>query len=267
MRFSQSQLTKFGKCARQYYYERILQLPGGEVGSLAVFGNVIHYSIDVYENYGYDLDLALRTFKHYWDHPEELGLTIDFWHRSTNKENLKRRGLDMLIRYHELSPWSRGKLIGTEVEFEVPIGDHTISGFIDKLWFRPGQKKVEVIDFKTGAWVPEKLRYNLQFTVYCYATERPEFWKGVKGWEHGYDEFLGWKRAGWWYHARKNKMFNAGNRGPADYKRLLLAVEEMYRAIELNVFPLDYSGESCGWCPYAEEVCGSEMNDPVEVFT
>jgi hypothetical protein len=261
MRVRQSSLKQFGKCARQYYYSQVLELGGDQQGSLTVFGTVVHYSIDVYETYGRDLDLAIRTFRHFWHHPEELGETIDFWHRGSNKESLEKRGVSMLRKYHDLPP---AKLIATEIHFMVPVGDHELEGTIDKLQARPGQKKLEVVDFKTGAMVEKKLRYNVQFTAYTYATERPEFWKYVPGWEHGYDEFFGWQRAGWWYHARQNKMFNAGNRGPDDYKRLLLAIEEMEKAIELQVFPLDYSGEQCGWCAYAEGVCGSEMEDPAE---
>lgn len=263
MRVRQSSLKQFGKCARQYYYSQILDLGGDQAGSLTVFGSVVHYAIDVYETFDHDLDLAIRTFRHYWDHPEELGETIDFWHRRSTKDGLMKRGITMLTKYDELSPWE-GQLIGTEIHFVVPLGDHELEGTIDKLGFRPGQKRLEVIDFKTSAMVPEKLRYNIQFTAYCYATERPEFWEQVSGWEHGYDQFYGIDRAGWWYQARQNKMFNAGKRGPDDYKRLLLAVEEMEKAIELQVFPLDYSGEQCGWCAYADGVCGSEMEDPTE---
>ena len=262
----QSSLKQFGGCARQFYYSQILNLGGDQVGSLTVLGSVFHYAVDVYENYGYDIELAKKTFNWYWDHPDILGLKIDFWHRRTNKEGLRKRALKMLDRYHELQPWTDGRLIGTEINFTVPIGDHELTGTIDKLWYRPGQKKVEVIDFKTGSHVPEKLRYNVQFTAYCYATERPEFWDQVPNREFadGYAEFQGWKRAGWWYHARNNKMFNAGLRDVADYKRLSLAVSEMDNAIKANAFPLDYKGENCGWCAYTD-VCGDEMPDPTDL--
>lgn len=264
MKVRQSSLKQFGVCARQYYYAQILQLGGEQVGSLTVLGSVFHYAVDVYENYGYDIDLAKRTFKKYWDDPEQLGLTIDFWHNRTTKAGLQKRALDMLDRYHDLQPWSDGKLIGTEINFTVPIGEHELTGTIDKLWYRPGQKKIEVIDFKTGSAVPEKLSYNIQFTAYLMATEMPQFWDGVKNREFadGYERFRGWKRQGWWFHARNSRMFNAGLRGPTDYRRLRLAVEEMDRAIKAEVFPLDYSGENCGWCAYADGVCGSEVEDP-----
>lgn len=262
MRVRQSSLKQFGKCARQYYYSQVLGLKQDKVGSLTVLGTVFHFAVDVYESYGHDLDLAIRTFTYYWDHPERLGETIDFWHRRTTKEGLKKRGIKMLERYHELAPWTQGKLIGTEIHFVVPIGDHELEGTIDKLWYRPGKQLVEVVDFKTGAFVPERLKYNIQFTAYCYASERREFWEHVPGWEHGYEEFAGWKRGGWWYHARNNKMFNAGFRGAPDYARLLLAVNEMDNAIQNDVYPLDYSGESCGWCAYVDGVCGTEVDDP-----
>lgn len=264
MKVRQSSLKQFGVCARQYYYSQILELGGDQSGSLTVLGSVFHYAVDVYENYGYDIELAKKTFIWYWDHPELLGLKIDFWHTRTTKQGLRKRALMMLERYHELKPWAEGKLIGTEITFTVPIGDHELTGTIDKLWYRPGQKKVEVIDFKTGAYVPKKLRYNIQFTAYCYATERPEFWEQLPNEEYvdGYERFKNFKRQGWWYHARNNKMFNAGLRGAADYQRLRLAIEEMNNAVEANVFPLDYSGENCGWCAYADEICGSEVDDP-----
>ncbi len=262
MKVRQSDLKTFGECGRRYYYSRILGLGGDKSGSLTVMGTVWHFAVDVYENYDYDLDLAKRTFVHYWENPKALGERIDFWHRSTTHEGLRKRGLSMLERYHELAPWRQGRRLGSEIHFEVPIGNHVLEGTIDKLWARPGKKRLEIVDFKTGAAVPEKLRHNIQFTAYCYATERPEFWQYVPGHEDGFQEFAGWQRGGWWYHARNNKMFNAGNREAADYKKLALAVEEMDNAVQANVFPLDIKGESCGYCAFAEGTCGSEMKDP-----
>jgi len=195
MKVRQSSLKQFGICGRQYYYSQVLQLGGDQVGSLTVLGSVFHYAVDVYENYGYDIALAKKTFVKYWDNPDLLGFTIDFWHTRTTKQGLQKRALNMLDRYHDLHPWSDGKLIGTEINFTVPIGDHELTGTIDKLWYRPGQRKVEVIDFKTGAYVPVKLRYNIQFTAYCLSGETPVLmgdysWKSLKEVSIG-DEVVG----------------------------------------------------------------------------
>lgn len=261
MRVRQSDLKQFGQCAKQFELSRVLDLGEEQVGSLTVLGTVWHYAVDVYEAYGYDLDLAKRTFVYYWENPDELGEHIDYWHRRTTHQGLQKRGLDMLDQYHDLAPWTTGKRVGSEIHFVVPIGDHELEGTIDKLWYRPGQKRLESVDFKTGAYVPEKLRYNLQFTAYCYATTRPEFWQFVPGFEDGHERFAKAKRGGYWFHARNSKMWNAGDRGLLDYKRLYLAIQEMENALKNSVFPLTISGETCYFCPFVEGVCAGNVEE------
>lgn len=165
----------------------------------------------------------------------------------------------MLVRYDELAPWE-GEVIGTEIKFEVPLGTHTLRGIIDKLTAHPGKRMLKVVDYKTGSYVPEKLKYNVQFTSYCYATERPEFWAAL-GRPDDFYRYAGWSRMGEWFHARNTKVFNTGYRGALDYQRLLLMADETERSIEAEIFPIDYSGETCGYCPFVDR-CGSEVVDP-----
>jgi hypothetical protein len=226
-------------------------------GSLTVLGSVWHYAVDVYETLQGDLETALATFDYYWSHPWELGYHIDFYHRRTTHESLRKRGRAMLVRYDELAPWE-GSIIGTEVDFAVPLGTHMLTGTIDKVIKH--HRAIEVVDYKTGSYVPEKLKYNVQFTAYCYATERPEFWEAL-GQPDDFYAYAGWVRQGKWFHARNTKVFNAGTRGSRDYQQLLLMADEMERSIEANIFPVDYSGETCGYCPFVE-TCGSEVDDP-----
>ena len=259
MEFSPSRLMTFGDCANQYRYRYIDGLDGDQNGSLTVLGSVWHYAVDVYETYGHDIDLALRTFDKYWKNPGGLGLHVDFWHHRTSFDSLRRRGRAMLRRYHELKPWEEeGRLAGTEVPFNVPIGEHRIRGIIDKLFVMPGNRTIQVIDFKTGGHVPKKLSYNLQFTAYCYATTRREFWDNVPGHENGFEDYKSYRRTGLWFHARNTKGFNTGWRDEDDYRRLALACSEMGKAIDLGVYPLSYTGETCGFCPYTE-ICGGEF--------
>lgn len=241
-----------------YRYSHILGLGGDTAGSLTVLGSVWHYAVDVYETYDFDLNLAKRTFIHYWNNPGQLGLTVDFWHRRTTFMGLQQRGLDMLERYHELRPWQTGVRIGSEINFTVPIGEHELTGTIDKLYVRPGQRKLTVLDFKTGSHVPEALKFNLQFTAYCYATTVPEFWEQVPGFEDAYEKYRHHAREGWWYHARNSKMFSAGYRAQRDYNRLEWAIIQMDKAIKNDVFPLTVSGTTCGYCPHIE-ICGTEV--------
>lgn len=261
MRVRQSDLKLFGDCAMQYYYSRILGLQAEKVGSLTVLGSVWHFAMEVYETYGGNLDLAIRTFDYYWDNPTELGLRLDFYHPRTTHEGLRDRGHHMLEQYHDLVPWKTGTHLGSEIHFVVPLGDHELEGTIDKLWARRGRvNTIEIIDFKTAAKVPERLQFNLQFTAYAYATTRPEFWQFVPGHEDdGYAKYASFKRQGWWWHARNSKKYNAGYRSDHDYNRLLLAVNQMDRAIKSEVFPLTIEGSACAYCPFEEKECGSEV--------
>lgn len=258
MRIRQSRLKQFADCPHQYFLSHIKGLGKEEVGSLTVLGSIWHYAIDVYEITG-SLESAIKTFDHYWNNPEELGLKIDFYHRGSTHKSLRTRAHKMLTRYHELAPWQTN-VVGTELEFEVPLGTHTLHGTIDKLVEHPGQRMLEVVDYKTGSYVPKFLKYNLQFTAYCYATERPEFWEGL-GRPDDFYLYAGWNRSGQWFHARNTKVYNAGYRNAQDYKRLLLMADRMERSIEENIFILDYSGESCGYCPFTD-ICGDEVEDP-----
>lgn len=266
MRVSPSRIKTFGDCANQYKYQYVLKLPGQTYGALTVLGTVFHYAVEVYELYDNDIDLAVKTFRYYWNHTEELGQEIDWYPPRTSHQSLESRGVDMLERYHDLSPWKGGELVGTEVEFVVPLGKHELHGYIDKLFYRPQKDELQVIDFKTGSSVPKRLRYNLQFTCYLYATTRPEFWTQVPGWEDFWSTAVELKVQGQWFHARNNKMFNVGYRNDSDYKRLLLAVDQMEAAIENNIFPLTIEGQACGWCPWLDD-CGTEVESPNQDLT
>jgi RecB family exonuclease len=262
MDVSPSRIKVFGECANQYRYQYILKLPGEQKGALTVLGTVFHYAAQVYELYDNDIDLAVQTFRYYWNHAEELGEKIDWYPPRSSHDSLEERGVTMLERYHDLAPWKGGELVGTEVEFVVPLGqNHNIRGIIDKLFYRPQKRELQIIDFKTGLRVPKKLRYNLQFTCYLYATTRPEFWAKVPGWEDFWPKAINLKRTGQWYHARENKTFNVGYRDDSDYRRLLLAVDQMEAAIEADIFPLTIEGEACGWCSWRDD-CGTEVSSP-----
>lgn len=256
MRVRQSDLKRFGSCAFQWHLAQTHPGVEEQVGSLTVLGTVWHFAVDVFETYGSDLDLTIRTFEKYWADPGLLGERIDFWHRRTTFESLRKRGVAMLESYAELEMWREGVRLGSEIHFVVPFRGHELEGTIDKLWMRSGSRTLEVLDFKTGSYVPEKLRHNIQFTTYCAATLAREFWQFVPGWEDGHETFAGWRRQGVWYHARNGRVYNAGFREERDYRRLATAIDQMENAITAGVFPLDYSGATCGYCPFVDSECG-----------
>lgn len=254
-------LRRFASCPHQFGLS--LEEPRDEeVGSLTTLGSVFHYTIDVYETTDHNLGAAKATFEHYWRYPEQLGLRVDFWHQRTSWSSLFDRGITMLERYDEAGTWRKGRLIGTEIGFSVPLGNHTLTGHIDQLWDHPGTKTLEVVDLKTGANVEDKLRWNVQFTAYCYGTERPEFW--ANGRADRYTKYRDYVRVGRLYHLRSGRVHDAGPREEIDYRRLLRAVDAMDEAVTLGVFPLNISGPTCGYCPYTDR-CGMDVEDPRRV--
>jgi hypothetical protein len=107
------------------------------------------------------------------------------------------------------------------------------------------------------------LRQHLQFTAYAYATTQPEFWTGWRG-EDGFGDERGLQlhqrfekaaRRGTWINMRNVKVQDAGWRGPDDYQRFALAVEQLVASWKAEIFPLSLSGDTCQFCEY-RDICG-----------
>jgi hypothetical protein len=141
---------------------------------------------------------------------------------------------------------------------------HILAGTLDKLTLRRYKAKpyLSIEDFKTGKDSPY-LRQNLQFTAYCLATTQLEFWTGWRG-EDGFGErgaemhqrFSAYARRGTWINLRTVKFMDAGWRGPDDYARFALAVEQLIASWKADIYPLSLSGETCTFCEYRDVCAG-----------
>ncbi len=109
------------------------------------------------------------------------------------------------------------------------------------------------------------LRQNLQFSAYCYASTKPEFWHGWRG-EDGFGpgrggqlfhRFEGKARRGTWINMKTIKFQDAGWRGPDDYRRFALAVEQIVASIKADIYPLSLSGETCQYCEFRDICAGT----------
>lgn len=140
---------------------------------------------------------------------------------------------------------------------------HYLAGSIDRLkggmWRRLITLFIE--DFKTGKEYVN-LRYNLQFSGYALASLQREFWVGCRGetgfgdrGEQLYERFTNAGRRGTWINLRSLKFQDAGWRGPVDYARFTLAIEQMHASIKADIFPLSITGAVCRWCDY-RSICG-----------
>jgi hypothetical protein len=135
---------------------------------------------------------------------------------------------------------------------------------------------------------PYYLRQNMQGTAYSYASTQPEFWQSeiypsfddetVAGMEQmfakmGYRLHEGTKEWWWngpmrtqitelasrrfrWINMQDVKYADGGWRGPHDYARLRLAVEQYVKAQEAEVFSPTLDGVVCQWCEYQRTCMG-----------
>lgn len=250
-----------------------LQARFGEIEKLerlqnakASFGTCIHEALELYNNTG-NYEAARERFNHTWENPDVLGVAPDYWPRFTDFAGLRKKGLEILEKYHENQKWESREIIATEHKFCVPIGDHYISGVVDLLEVKKtkgGKKALRIVDYKTNSKQPTKeaLFMDIQFTVYVYASMQPEFWLGfgddpkyppMPNGEELYERFDGMIRKAIWYHLWQNKEIVVGDRDDDDFMRLYRCITSVVEAIEKEVYVPNISGDSCTYCSFTEQ--------------
>lgn len=265
MRLRQSTLNTWMTCPLQAKFKHFEKQPGRQ-NAKASFGTVIHHCLEQYNN-GVSVDEAIRQFKFYWTHPEQLGCAPDYWPKYTTYGSLMEKGIDSLVQYDKKNRWETRQILATEHRFLVPFGDHELEGTVDHVELKKagnGRKTLRVVDFKTNARQPNfvGLRFNIQFTVYIYATLQEEFWVGngpdfppiLDGAKH-FERLQKIPRRGVWYHVLTNKEIDAGDRDDGDFMRLYRLASEIEKAVEADVYVPTISGDSCVYCDYTAN-CG-----------
>lgn len=274
MRFSASRLKLHMSCslAASYKYEH--KLPTRQNGKVA-FGKIIHIALAYYYDSRGDHAGALAKFKGLWARPERVGITIDYWPKLTSFDRLMGKGIEIINQVHETHKWKTFTLIGTEIPFLVPFGDHELTGYVDLLGLDrsgTGKELLTITDHKTATKKPSiaELALDVQFTVYLYATYQREFWVGGMA-----PEFPGLPNGEWlwetvgkmadrrsvWNHLWTQNQIDAGPRTVGDFERLYRVCTEIEKAVNLGV-AVPTIGSSCTWCDY-QEPC--ELEIPVSI--
>lgn len=279
MRIRQSDLAAYGRCAQQKKLydqarEGLVKRPPNL--SRTVYGTVVHHAVQAMERLHAQgdpkaLDVGVATFTHYWnpenlpelaaEHPE-LVHGIDQWLPRDTYGGFRMRGIRALEDYYAFLRDDPDPVLALELNFEVPVdlgprGQHVLTGTVDRLALRRAARKpyVSVEDHKTGKQ-PTFLRHALQFTIYCYATTRPEFWREFPDGNERWQMYADWPRRGTWNDLRENKRKDCGWRGELDYQRMFVALAEYVRAVEADIYPLTVTGETCTYCPFRDGTCG-----------
>jgi CRISPR/Cas system-associated exonuclease Cas4 (RecB family) len=265
MKFNTSMLKTWMQCPLQARFKEIEKQDSLQ-NAKASFGTCIHEALELYNKTG-DYEAARERFNHTWENPEVLGVAPDYWPKFTTFAGLRKKGFEVLEKYHETNQWESREIIGTEHKFCVPIGDHHISGVVDLIEVKKtkgGKKALRIVDYKTNTKQPsrEALFMDIQFTVYVYASLQPEFWLGFQD-DPKYpamlngaelmERFDGMARKPIWYHLWANKEILAGERDDDDFMRLYRCILEVANAVEKEVFVPNISGDSCTYCSFTEQ--------------
>lgn len=254
----QSMLKTWQSCPEKVRFE--LEGHPRKQSCALTFGSVIHAAVEVLEARG--LQEALTYFEWAWNSPEQIDPTykIDYYLNGRTWLKYRTNGRRILSEWAALYAWNTDVVLAREHFFEVPIGDgHTLRGTADKVSIRNGVDGPELVvgDYKTNATEPtyEWLEDDLQFTAYCWASTRPEFWATFSDGQERWLRYQDLPRRGEWVQLTAPKVKSAGLRGPQQYNRLIRAVNQLARSVESGIYVPTLSGASCKWCDF-REMCG-----------
>lgn len=254
MRFSASMIRRWMECPKQAHFKSILKLPEPRHAKTA-YGTCQHDAIEVFNNTN-DVQAAIDRFKETWEDPSILNATIDIWPQNMSWGGLREKGISSILKFAEDNRWEDRIVIASEHPFLVPFGEHTLSGFVDYLEVvgKGKKRKLIVVDLKTSSRIPThlQLRFDLQFTIYLFASEQPEFWKEIPDGMAWFEEFKGQPREGYWYSLwPPHKMIEVAPRTDLDMMRLYYVLLAIEQAIEKEVYVPSLTGNPCFYCAYA----------------
>lgn len=264
MKLRQSDIKTWQTCPLKWRYQHIDGLDREQSGSLT-FGSILHDCV-LFLELTQDVEAAVARFRDQWSDPAAIDpeYEIDYYVRGTNWKKYLELGEKVIRNWWTIISWDSDVTLAREYHFEVPIGNgHTLEGTLDKLALRYvpsiNQRVVLISDYKTNNKVPtyDYLAEDLQFSAYCYATTRPEFWANIPGGRGPtlYTETQDLPRHSEWVHLVTPRRMDAGERTQRHYDRLAMQVNAMAESIAMRIFTLNISGESCRYCDFRKQ-CG-----------
>jgi CRISPR/Cas system-associated exonuclease Cas4 (RecB family) len=270
MIFSQSTIKTFMACPLKYRFGKEDGIKREQSSALS-FGTVIHEAVMIMET-EHDPDAGIKRFDTMWDNLEACGLQYDYLLPRNDHKSYHDLGHMILRNWWKMFEWESDVVLAREYEFlvDLPGGDQ-LRGIVDKLALRPlkeGGYSVLTADYKTGAKAPTRdyLAHDLQFTAYCFASTRPEYWENIDGGSKLYAELKDAPREGEWIHLRTAKRIPAGVRTEMHYNRLMYAADQIRKCVELGIYVPDISGENCNFCEFRKP-CGlpSRAEEELEI--
>lgn len=250
----------------QFKFKYIDKVPDDIRGAPALYGSCVHLVLEMINSGQIAPKKAVKTFEQMWGEPEKYGMEpVETYPPRTSWKSYLKRGKESIAKYVESISWRDRQVIATEHKFLVKLGDHELTGFVDHIEMtqdKKGNWVLMISDHKTAAKNPNatSLRYNVQISIYDLASRQKEFWigngpdyPGIEDGERWWELTKDLPRLNIWHAVSNGKEINAGERTQEDFERLHLALDQITKQVEADVYALDISGESCHFCPYKKE--------------
>ncbi|TAK96988.1 PD-(D/E)XK nuclease family protein [Patescibacteria group bacterium] len=163
MRISYSALDTYQTCPLKYKFQNIDKIPVPK-SKEAVFGTVVHSTMKFIHTPGLlspTLEQALDYFSKSWN--------SDVFESELEERAAFSQGVQMIQEYYKHNDPSKTKVVTLESSFQIPLGEHVISGIIDRI--DKTEDGYEIIDYKTAKKMPsqEKVDNDIQLSVYLKA--------------------------------------------------------------------------------------------------
>lgn len=166
---SPSSIKSYDDCPLKFKFQKILRVP--QPASVATdLGTVIHavteeMAKEKVKGENITKEKATEKLKDKW--------IFRSYQNQTDENIAMQRAYNMIDTYVKWETQSNNELVGTEIPFEIQIGQITFTGRIDRLE-KNKDGKFEIVDFKSGKSVKSKNKAKIdpQLNIYAKAIEK-----------------------------------------------------------------------------------------------
>lgn len=242
--YSHSRLSTFETCPRQFHFRYVLRVPEESEGIEAFVGKRVHEVLErLYEFVDRGqvpplqkvVDRYYQIFDEHWDDAR-----IRIVKEGTDKAFYRELGSRCLHNYYRRHyPFDADETLGLEerVLFELDeAGRYKVQGIVDRISRAP-DGAIEIVDYKTGQWVPSqsKLDEDRQLALYQLGLQKV----------YGPKQPM---RLVWHYVAKG--VTRVSQRTPEQLERLRATTMERIDEIQRESAYEPKPSRLCDWCEY-----------------